>query len=393
MAANGAGITWELLVRLAARSGKLKPEDFLFWLSGLAREVSVAAVLAVARQPFDEHELEYSIVKNRVRAYVNKRTPVWAFCTAGVTAIEISPSGLYGRCPKTDVRRMHLGDLRDDGPLKVLELAGDDLGCSIRCPHMMCFTNNVLRGTDRADFKSRIAKEGVRGVYGSNRRGYHSEVFIRWKITDVCNYTCAYCTDWRSVNKKGMELTDAEVLAAAGRIVGQFERISLRLTGGEPSARRCYVDLMRFIHCNLDHFTDIEIRTNLSYEAKHKEVLSWGWNGKLHLHIGCHIRDKNFMPWRTAELLRGVPDADYVLKFVSTPTIRDHVAFFRQYFVDHGIPRDKIRIVEEVRGQQADMTELEESPPARRTLEQRLDFPLSAVAAVSGKDSQTGHAH
>jgi organic radical activating enzyme len=273
-----------------------------------------------------------------------------------------------------------MGDLRADEPIRVLDSESKDLSCDIKCQQLMCFTNNVVRATSEDDFTQQIERKGLRGFYKSNHKGYHSKIFIRWKMTDVCNYTCAYCTDWQTVNKKGTELTDAEMLTAARKIVGQFDSISLRLTGGEPSARRCYIDLMRLFHDNLDRFTDIEIRTNLSYQAKHKEVLSWGWDGKLHLHIGCHIRDKNFMPWRTVELFREAPDADYVLKFVSTPTIRHHVMFFRQYFIDNGIPARNIRMIEEVFRKDEKATELEDAPHARRTLEQQMNSADAAQA-------------
>jgi sulfatase maturation enzyme AslB (radical SAM superfamily) len=322
-------------------------------LQGLGESMSMSALREVARQPFEPHELQLSVVKQRIRQRMNQGTPRWTHCTGGTTSIEISPNGGFSRCPKHGAKQAYLGNLRDEGPLHVLDPHKDEMGCTIRCPQLMCFSGNVLRATSREALNGDIAREGLRGVY-DEPRGRQSDVFVRWKITDVCNFTCSYCTDWRSVNKKGIELTDDEVLAGIGKIISQFNVISLRLTGGEPSARRCYVEMMRLIHANLHRFSDVEIRTNFSYQAKHREVLSWDWQGKLHMHIGCHVRDKNFMPWRTVELLRGAPDADYKLKFVATPSNRDHVAYFSQYFRDNGIPASRIRVIEEVTGKEAD---------------------------------------
>jgi sulfatase maturation enzyme AslB (radical SAM superfamily) len=323
-------------------------------LQGLGESMSMSALRDVARQPFEPHELQFSVVKQRIRKLMNQGTPRWTHCTGGTTSIEISPNGGYSRCPKHGAKQAYLGNLRDEGPLHTLDPHKDEMGCTIRCPQLMCFSGNVLRATSRAELDADIARVGLRGVYGEPDRGGQSDVFVRWKITDVCNFTCTYCTDWRSVNKKGIELTDDEVLGGLDKIMGQFNVISLRLTGGEPSARRCYVELMRRIHSNLSRFSDVEIRTNFSYQAKHREVLSWDWQGKLHLHIGCHVRDKNFMPWRTVEVLRDAPDADYKLKFVATPSNREHVEYFGQYFRDNGIPASRIRVIEEVTGKETD---------------------------------------
>ena len=249
-----------------ARYNNRSPEDAMKVLRDLARTISLPGVLAVAREPLADYELVYSTVTVKVRAYADKHTPKWTLCTAGTTSLEISPNGFYGRCPRTGGKQIYLGDIRDEGPLKVLDPDGDQLGCRIPCKEMMCFRTNVIRGTDQ-DFAQKVEQLGLRGNYNRRTRGYASNIFIRWKVTDVCNYTCAYCCDWRTVNAKGMETTDAETMAAAERIVGQFDAISMRLTGGEPSSRRCYVDLMCLFHTNLDRFTDIEIRTNLSFQT------------------------------------------------------------------------------------------------------------------------------
>lgn len=380
----------DLAARMSRRSGSRSPEDFMSKLGFMARVVSAPGVFAVAREALEDRDLLYSAVLQRVRVYADRHTPEWTLCSGGATSLEISPNGFYGRCPKTGARREYMGDIRDEGPLKVFDAEHDDLTCTIPCKKMMCFRNNVIRATDYPDFAAQVKEQGgLRGNYNPAQKGYNSKIFIRWKITDVCNYTCAYCCDWRTVNARGKEVTDDEMMAAAERMVSQFDAISMRLTGGEPSSRRRYVDLMRLFHDNLDRFSDIEVRTNLSFQTKHQEVLSWDWKGKLHLHIGCHIRDKNFMPWRMVEVLQGAPNADYVLKFVSLPSIRDHVQFFRRYFVDNGIPSKSIKIFEENSGRKdvQHQVELEEAPKARKYLED-LTKPAEDAGEPAGADAQ-----
>ncbi|HLY07658.1 MAG TPA: radical SAM protein [Rhizomicrobium sp.] len=363
----------DLAERMARRSGGRSSKYYVSKLGFMARTISLPGVLAVAREPLDENELSYSAVVQRVRIYADKHTPKWTYCSGGATSLEITPNGFYGRCSKTGIRREYMGDIRDEGPLKVFNPERDDLTCTIPCKKMMCFRNNVIRATDYQDFAHKVGQQGLRGNYNPTLLGYHSKIFIRWKVTDVCNYTCAYCCDWRTVNAKGVEVTDDEMMAAAARMVSQFDGISMRLTGGEPSSRKRYVDLMRLFHDNLDRFSDLEIRTNLSFQTKHQEVLSWDWKGKLLLHIGCHIRDKNFMPWRMVEVLKGAPNVKYELKFVSLPSIRPHIDFFIRYFVDNGIPSENIKVVEENSGRKdvKRQIELEEAPKARKYLEER----------------------
>lgn len=363
----------DLAERMARRSGGRSATYFMTKLGFMARSISLPGLLAVAREPLEEKELSYSAVLQRVRIYADEHTPQWTYCSGGTTSLEISPNGFYGRCSKTGSMRQYLGDVRDEGPLKVLDPERDDLTCTIPCKKMMCFRNNVIRATDYPDFADKVEKHGLRGNYNPSLQGYNSKVFIRWKVTDVCNYTCAYCCDWRTVNAKGVEVTDDEMMAAAERMVSQFDGISMRLTGGEPSSRRRYVDLMRLFHDNLDRFSDLEIRTNLSFQTKHQEVLNWDWKGKLLLHIGCHIRDKNFMPWRMVEVLKNAPNANYELKFVSLPSIRPHIDFFIRYFVDSGIPSKNIKVVEENSNRKdvEHQIEIEEAPKARKYLEER----------------------
>ncbi len=375
-----------LAARVARHIGQPK-SVVLRTLQGFGDTLSMRALEVVARQHFDQEELQYSVVRQRVRTHMNLTTPRYSQCTGGATSIEISPNGGYTRCPKFAFKQIYMGNLREEGPLRTLDIEHDDMSCAHRCNELMCFTKNVVRATSREELEAKVAVQGVRANYRPIDKGHQADVFVRWKLTDVCNYTCSYCTDWRSVNKKGMELTDEEILAALGKIIRQFKTISLRFTGGEPSARRCYVELMRRIHSNLDRFTDIEVRTNLSYQSKHREVLSWDWQGKLHLHVGCHVRDKNFMPWRTVELLRDAPNADYMLKFVATPTLREHIAFFAKYFTDNGIPESRMRIIEEVHDTEVGSSEPvvpEATPLARKLLEEwaRRDAAAAAAAAA-----------
>src|SRR5215472_13229480 len=182
--ADNLGTSWEtvgqdpmvrdLAERMARRSGNRSPEDFMGKLSFMARVVSLPGVLAVAREPLEENELLYSAVLQRVRVYADRTTPQWTLCSGGSTSLEISPNGFYGRCPKTGARQEYMGDIRDEGPLKVFDPERDDLTCTIPCKKMMCFRNNVIRATDYPDFAVQMDKQGLRGNYNPSQRGYNS---------------------------------------------------------------------------------------------------------------------------------------------------------------------------------------------------------------------------
>ena len=89
---------WDLAAAISRQTGQ--PQDIVAGrLRGLGEGMSMSALLEVARQPFEPHELQLSVVKQRIRKRLNQGTPRWTQCTGGATSIEISPNGGYSRCP------------------------------------------------------------------------------------------------------------------------------------------------------------------------------------------------------------------------------------------------------------------------------------------------------
>ena len=75
------------------------------------------------------------------------------------------------------------------------------------------------------------------------------------------------------------------------------------------------------------------------------------------------------MPWRMLDVVR-LPQADYLLKFVATPRSRAQVEYFRQYFLDNGVPSARLHVVDDVRDQEEIGDEADEAvPPARKIIE------------------------
>ena len=361
----------ELARRIAGRQ-QLELRTILRHFRAIAKNLSADGLENVATEGFRDEDLDISVVRHRVIRRLNRTTPRYTHCTAGVSALEISPDGRYARCLRFADARKFTGHLLEPGEIKRLHVDTDDMSCTFRCPEVMCFSPNVLRATDLHGLRSAIAEHGIRGLYKRRGPAPNPEVFVRWKITDICNYSCPYCTNEDASGSVGRELNPAELLRVAGKIVQGLDRISLRLTGGEPSTHRGYVELMRFLHGRLDRFTDIEVRTNLSFQHKYKEILQWDWQGKLNLNVACHIQDKNFMPWRFVDILRTSPRARYLLKFVATPGNRHHVAFFRDYFLRHGIPAERIHVTEEIGRLEGQPDDADDVPIARKAIESRV---------------------
>lgn len=71
--------------------------------------------------------------------------------------------------------------------------------------------------------------------------------YLRLSLTDVCNFRCSYCLPdgWRRQDA-GDEMSTAEIR----RLVGAFAALGtrkVRLTGGEPTVRRDFIDVVRVV--------------------------------------------------------------------------------------------------------------------------------------------------
>ena len=238
----------------------------------------------------------------------------------------------------------------------------------------MCFRSNVIRAETRSDFDNLIQLQGLKGDYRKNRADRPSDIFVRWKMTDTCNYTCSYCSAWKTVNQRLPEIDNAALIEVADILTSQFKNISMRITGGEPSTKKNFVQLMQFLNERLDRFVEIEVRTNFSFPAKQLAIFSLDWAGKLHYHIGCHVYDKNFRPWEFAPILAQPTSVTYTTKFVSTPSNQVYVDAIKNYFIENGISSSKIKIIQDIRDAAEDSSSV---PPAIKSMAIRNMLPGS----------------
>lgn len=377
----------ELEQMLFAEMGEQAKQEFksIAWLT---KNYPYDNVLDSIRRSIKSNEPRLPFVKKQLLQILDDLAPKYNFCTGGKTAIEINANGDYGRCSRTVGRKQFMGNLFEDGQVNLLDL-NESADCQVNCNRRMCFARNTIRTETRAEFDQQIAANGLRGDYRAIRKDRKSDIFIRWKITETCNYTCSYCTAWKTVNKKLPEMNIDRIIEAAEIFTNQFDRISLRLTGGEPAVKRNYVELMEYFHSRLDRFVEIELRTNFSFPEKQKAVFALDWENKLHYHIGCHVYDKNFRPWDFVDILSKPTSVDYIVKFVATASNKKYVDAFRDYFVKNGVDENTIRIIHDIRDSAEDNSAI---PPAIQTMISRGELPedfFRKAEAINGQHTVT----
>lgn len=72
--------------------------------------------------------------------------------------------------------------------------------------------------------------------------------YLRLSITDVCNFRCTYCLpDGYRPSKDREAFLSVEEIARVAQAFGQLGTTKIRLTGGEPSMRRDFSDIIAAI--------------------------------------------------------------------------------------------------------------------------------------------------
>ena len=321
------------------------------------------AVRSAIDHALDVRNPRLAVIRQNLLKILDDDAPRFNYCTGGTTSLEINAMGDYTRCSRFAQRSIFIGNVLHDEKIRTLDVVNNDqdASCDLNCKRRMCFRSNVIRAATRTQFDNLIQLQGLRGDYRKSREDRRSNIFIRWKMTDTCNYTCSYCSAWKTVNKKRPELDGDSLIQIAKKFTNQFDKISLRITGGEPSTKKNFVPLMRFLNDRLDRFVEIEVRTNFSFPQKQQDVFAQNWQNKLHYHIGCHVFDKNFRPWDFAPILTGQTSVSYKTKFVSTPSNQHYVDAIKKYFIANGIPVDHIKIIQDFRDSAEDASTV---PPA-----------------------------
>lgn len=109
--------------------------------------------------------------------------------------------------------------------------------------------------------------------------GYGREInYMRISVTDRCNLRCRYCMPEEGIEDKlnHMGILSLEDMARIVNVATQAGIRKVRLTGGEPLARRNIAQLIEYIS-NLEPIDDIAITTNgILFNKMAKELKSAG---------------------------------------------------------------------------------------------------------------------
>ncbi len=123
--------------------------------------------------------------------------------------------------------------------------------------------------------------------------------YLRLSLTDVCNFKCTYCLPdgYRQESKRPAFLNIHEIK----RIVGAFAASGtskIRLTGGEPSLRRDFVDIIR---CVADQPNIKKIATTTNGYRMQKDVGAWKEAGLTHINVSVDSLNPNMFHQITGE--------------------------------------------------------------------------------------------
>ncbi|GIU25255.1 GTP 3',8-cyclase MoaA [Shewanella schlegeliana] len=135
--------------------------------------------------------------------------------------------------------------------------------------------------------------------------------YLRMSVTDVCNFKCTYCLPdgYRPDGKpKFLDLNEIEHLVSAFSEVGTQK---IRITGGEPSLRKDFTDIIRIVKDN-DKINTIATTTNGYRLAKHAQ--EWYDAGLRRINISVDSLDPKMFYQITGEnkfdeVMRGVDAA------------------------------------------------------------------------------------
>ncbi len=135
--------------------------------------------------------------------------------------------------------------------------------------------------------------------------------YLRMSVTDVCNFKCTYCLPdgYHPEGKpKFLDLNEIENLVGAFAEVGTQK---VRITGGEPSLRKDYTDIIRIVADN-DKIKTIATTTNGYRLAKHAQ--EWYDAGLRRINVSVDSLDPRMFYQITGEnkfddVMRGIDAA------------------------------------------------------------------------------------
>lgn len=204
----------------------------------------------------------------------------------------------------------------------------------------------------------------------------HGRVFpyLRLSLTDICNFRCSYCLpDGYTCERKDSELSLPEILRLARAFTALGTR-KIRLTGGEPTVRRDFTDIVRAVR-SLAGLHTLALTTNGYRLAEHAR--EWRDAGVDSINISLDSLDAARFAQitghdRQRDVLRGVDAclaADYrkvkintvLLRGVNDDELDDFLGFVRErpvsirfielmetsdrreFFREHHVPSTRVR--------------------------------------------------
>lgn len=97
--------------------------------------------------------------------------------------------------------------------------------------------------------------------------------YVRLAVTDRCNLRCQYCMPAKGIDiVPRKELLSYKEMYRIVRVLTELGVNKVRLTGGEPFARRDFISFLEMLSYN-DLLEDINITTNGALVTKHIETL------------------------------------------------------------------------------------------------------------------------
>ncbi len=153
-----------------------------------------------------------------------------------------------------------------------------------------------------------LGKVNMSQLQDSFGRRFH---YLRMSVTDVCNFKCTYCLPdgYRPEGKpKFLALNEIENLVAA---FGEVGTQKIRITGGEPTLRKDFTDIIRIVADN-DNIKTIATTTN-GYRLE-KNAKEWYDAGLRRINVSVDSLDPKMFYQITGEnkfdeVMRGIDAA------------------------------------------------------------------------------------
>ena len=135
--------------------------------------------------------------------------------------------------------------------------------------------------------------------------------YLRMSVTDVCNFKCGYCLpDGYHPDGKPqfLSLTEIEHLVSGFSQVGTQK---IRITGGEPTLRKDYTDIIRIVAANPNIHT---VATTTNGYRLHKHAQEWFDAGLRRINVSVDSLDPKMFYQITGEnkfdeVMRGIDAA------------------------------------------------------------------------------------